>query len=119
VVVVLQDDAPAGPYGADHVPHDLQRLADVLENEARVREIERAPFVVPERRIADVAQAQIEKRMALRPRQLLLAALDADQARAGARAMSSESCPRPQPKSMMRSPFAMASSRIAASFISR
>jgi len=65
------------------VSHDRQGLADVLENEARVREIERAPFVVAQRGIDDVAQAQIEKRMALRPRQLLLAALDADQARPG------------------------------------
>src|SRR2546422_6452830 len=52
VVIVLQDDAPPGPYRADPVPPDLPGLPGLLENETRVRGVRPAPLLGPGRRDA-------------------------------------------------------------------
>jgi len=40
VVVVRENDAPARLHGADHRFHDAERIGNMLEDEARVREVE-------------------------------------------------------------------------------
>ena len=83
MIVVLQHHAPAAPDRPHHVPHDPQRIADVLEHESRVRKVEGAPFVVAQRRIEHVAAAQIEKPVARSAFELLVAPLDPDEPHAG------------------------------------
>jgi hypothetical protein len=84
VVVVLEDDAPAGPDRPDHLAHHREWIRDVLEHEARVRDVEGAPLVVDQGQLRGVAPAQVEQmllavilRLFQRLGQLRLTALNA------------------------------------------
>src|SRR5207248_6960875 len=87
-----EDDASAGSDRAHYRLHDAQRIGDVLEDEARVGDVERAP-VAAEVEVQDVAGAVVDRDLvafiAREPHRLgalLVAALDADDAAARHRA---------------------------------
>lgn len=62
MVVVEQDDAAARSHGADHRADHVLRCAVVLEEEARVREVEAAGLVVAERRRLGPPGAELDER---------------------------------------------------------
>ncbi len=62
VVVVHEHDPPSGANGTHQDAHGVERGGQVLEQEARVREIEAAPFLRRERRIERIPPAQLEVR---------------------------------------------------------
>jgi hypothetical protein len=47
VIIVCEDNSAARSNGTDHRGDNRQRIGYVLEQVARVRNIERAPFVFP------------------------------------------------------------------------
>src|SRR6185503_10268556 len=61
VIVILEDDAPAGPHCANHPFYDLERFPDMLEEKARVGDVERGPLMVLQRQMSGVATTEIEQ----------------------------------------------------------
>ncbi len=62
MVVVEQDDAAARSHSADNRADHVLRCAVVLEEEARVREVEAAGLVVAERRRLGPPGAELDER---------------------------------------------------------
>lgn len=87
MVVIRQHDATAAPRRSNHAAHDTFRLADVFENEARMNDIEAAPFGLGQGKIIRIAlpplyevRLPIVDSLALGFRELLFAPFDADDA---------------------------------------
>src|SRR5687768_10159544 len=59
MIVVRKDDPPSGTNGPQHVAHDAERIADVLEHEARVSDVEGSPLSVGEAAVEHVSTAKI------------------------------------------------------------
>lgn len=90
MVVVGQDDAAAGPHRTHHAPDGAQRIAQMLQQEAGMGDVEGAPFALGQRRHLRLALPHLQQvRLAVLGRQrqrvadLLRTALDAKDLDAG------------------------------------